>query len=74
MDLKTIRAKKRVTQWDLRLKTEINQTKLSLLENGYLKPSEEEAKKIASALGVNVAEIQYGATPRQNNEVEKTDY
>ena len=52
MDLKTLRTSKRITQWDLRNKTGISQTKICLIERGYIEPRTEEKKKIATALGV----------------------
>jgi transcriptional regulator, XRE family len=51
MDLKSLRVQKRLTQWDIRVKTGISQSKLSLIENGYINPSEDEIKKIAQVLG-----------------------
>jgi DNA-binding XRE family transcriptional regulator len=57
MSLFEYRAKKRLTQWDVRKATGIHQSKISLIENGYVNPSEDEKIKIATALGVNVKEI-----------------
>jgi len=59
MKLKELRAYNRKTQWDLVLLTGINQSKISLLEQGYMKPTEEEKKKIANALSVDVNEIEW---------------
>ena len=59
MDLVTARAKKRKTQWDLRMATGINQSKISLIEHGYIIPSNREKAKIAEALGVKVNEIEW---------------
>lgn len=42
MDLFEARAKKRKTQWDLRAKTGISQSKISLAERGYIKLSKQE--------------------------------
>ena len=44
-------------QWDLARLTGINQTKISLIENAYVTPSENEKKKIAQALGFDVKDI-----------------
>ncbi|MDY6951019.1 MAG: helix-turn-helix transcriptional regulator [Thermodesulfobacteriota bacterium] len=55
--LKEIRARRRVTQFELRLKTGIHQSKISLAENGYVQLQPKEQKKIARALNVDVGEI-----------------
>ncbi|MBM4277070.1 MAG: helix-turn-helix transcriptional regulator [Deltaproteobacteria bacterium] len=55
--LREIRVVRRVSQFDLRLLTGINQSKLSMIENGLMPASEEEKKRIASAFGLPVSEI-----------------
>jgi|WetSurMetagenome_2_1015567.scaffolds.fasta_scaffold13185_5 DNA-binding XRE family transcriptional regulator len=57
MDLFEARAKRRTTQWDLRQKTGIHQSKISLIERGYVIPSPLEKMKIAKALGYKVQDI-----------------
>ena len=57
MNLNEARARKRFTQWDIRKATGIHQTKVSLIERGYVEPSEAEKAAIAGALGVDVNEI-----------------
>ena len=59
MNLVEARIRKRKTQWDLRKITGINQTKVSLIENGYVEPTEKEKVMIAEALGFNVGEIEW---------------
>jgi cyanate lyase len=59
MDILEARFKKRVTQWDLRIWTGINQTKISLAERGYVQLTEREKKKIAEALGMRTDEISW---------------
>jgi DNA-binding XRE family transcriptional regulator len=59
MDLVTARAMKKKTQWDVRKITGIHQSKISLLENGYIIPSDEEKTAIAGALDLEVNEIQW---------------
>ena len=59
MDLVTARAIKKKTQWDLRKTTGINQSKISLIEHGYIIPNDEEKTAIAGALGVTVNEIHW---------------
>ena len=55
--LKEIRFSKGKTQMDLYLDTEINHSKISWIENGYVLPKSTEKIKIANALGVSVEEI-----------------
>ncbi len=57
MDLKTLRAMKKETQWSLRNKTGIHQSKLSLIERGYIAPVKGEKEKIAKALNTSVDQI-----------------
>lgn len=59
MDLTTARAMKRKTQWDLKLATGINQSKISLIETGYVEPTGEEKSALAEALGFEVSEIEW---------------
>lgn len=60
MTLKEMREEKSITQWDLRLLTGIHQTKISLIERGYVVPNEREKIKIAKALGLNHSEVEWG--------------
>ena len=53
MNLREARFKRNFTQFDLRLKTGISQTKISHFERGYLLPSEKEKIRIVEALGVS---------------------
>ena len=55
--LRVIRAKNRVTQFQLRLMTGIYQSKLSMAENDLIDLTEGEKKKLAKALGVSVNEV-----------------
>ena len=59
MDLVEARAKRRKPQWDLRRASGINQSKISLIERGYVDASEEEKRKIAAVLEFCVAEIDW---------------
>ena len=55
--LRIIRAEKGITQFDLRIKTGINQSKISLAENGYIELRDDEKEKIAKALNCKVTDI-----------------
>lgn len=55
--LRVIRAEKRISQFLLRLQTGISTSKISLIENSLLQPTQEEKSKIAKALGVDVGDI-----------------
>ena len=57
MTLREARFFKRLNQWDISVKTGIPQSKLSLIERGYINPREDEKKKIAKALGCKVMEV-----------------
>jgi len=57
MDLFEARARKRLTQWDIRKATGIHQSKVSLIERGYIQPTEEEKKLLAEVLGLPVDHI-----------------
>ena len=59
MDLVEARVKRRKTQWDLRRATGIHQSKISLIERGYVDASEDEKSRIAAELGFGVAEIDW---------------
>ncbi len=49
-NLRTKRILMRMNQFDLRLKTGIHQSKISLIENGYYTPTDEEKRKIGKVL------------------------
>jgi predicted transcriptional regulator len=57
MNLYETRVRKRITQWDLAVATGISQSKISLLERGYVKASEAEKEKIIKALKLETGEI-----------------
>ena len=59
MDLATTRVRERKTQWDIRMATGIHQSKISLIENGYIIPTDKEKETIADALGVSTDEIDW---------------
>jgi transcriptional regulator with XRE-family HTH domain len=55
--LREIRMLKRITQFQLRLATGIHQSKISLIENGFVETREDEKERLAEALGVGAEEI-----------------
>ena len=57
MDFRITRLSRRVTQEHLETKTGINQTRISLIENGLAEPTQSEKKKLSKALGVDLSEI-----------------
>ena len=57
MTLRESRFFKGLNQWDLSVKTKLSQTKISLIENGYVVPSDEEKALLAKVLGCEVEEI-----------------
>ena len=60
--LREIRFFKEITQPLLSLKTGIHQSRLSLIENGLVVPSEEEKKRLAKALRHKVDDIFFNTT------------
>jgi len=63
MTLREARFFKRLNQYDIALKTGISQSKISLIEKGYRKPSEIDKSKIARALRFEPQEIQWMVSP-----------
>ena len=66
MDLVTARAFKKATQWDLRQATGIHQSKISLIEHGYVIPTDQEKILIADALGFRVDQLEWAPTAEAN--------
>ena len=66
MDLAITRAIKKKTQWVVRKATGIHQSKISLIEHGYIVPNERERVAIAEALGVAVGEINWPGETMNN--------
>ncbi|MBL6978160.1 MAG: helix-turn-helix transcriptional regulator [Desulfobacteraceae bacterium] len=60
MNLKVLRTMRGYTQFDLTLKTGIRQSRISLMENGYIEPKRDEHQKIAKVLGVNGKDLEFG--------------
>ena len=60
MKLREARFKKGLTQWDLRLRTGIHQTKISLIERGYVVPRDDEKLKLANALHCRESDLTFG--------------
>jgi len=59
MDLREARFNKKVTQFDLRIKTGIHQSKISNIERGYIIPREDEKKALAKALGLRETDLKW---------------
>jgi transcriptional regulator with XRE-family HTH domain len=59
MKLQEVRSERDLSQWDLKLLTNIHQTKISLIESGYVIPTAEERRKLARALGVDPGELAF---------------
>ena len=51
------RVLRRVSQYVIALKTGIQQSRISLIENELVKPKKDEKEKLAKALGVQVKDI-----------------
>ena len=59
MELYIARVTRRLKQMDLAIITGISQSRLSLLENGYVQPSKTEKELLSEALGLTVDDIQW---------------
>ena len=57
MTLREARFFKGLNQYDIALRTGIAQSKISLIERGYLEPKDDEKEKIAKALNCHAADI-----------------
>lgn len=57
INLKIVRIVRRISQWDLAIRTGIPNYRLSLIETGRKDPTPEELSAIASALGTSVATL-----------------
>lgn len=55
--LRELRVIPRITQWDLALCSGIKQSRISLIENYLVKPTEKEQTKLAEALKHPIEEI-----------------
>ena len=55
--LRVLRAERRMSQFSLRLKTGINQSKISFIENDLIEATKDEKEKLAEALEVGVEKI-----------------
>jgi transcriptional regulator with XRE-family HTH domain len=62
MNLKVIRTVKNINQYELNRRTGIPQSRISLIERGYVQPNEKEKTAVANALGVEVDEIEWGTS------------
>lgn len=61
MKLKELRARRGLTQFDLKIKTNIHQTKISHFERGYLQPTQNELCRLAEALKVRPERITFNS-------------
>jgi transcriptional regulator with XRE-family HTH domain len=59
MNVRESRFKNDLTQYDLSLMSGIHQSRISLIESGYVLPTDEEKRKLAAALGVDPGELAF---------------
>jgi len=74
MDLFEARVKQRITQWDLSIRIGISQSKISLVERGYISPTDIERSLIAGALGYEVDQIVWPEKKRTVTESQLPGY
>jgi predicted transcriptional regulator len=68
MELTIARALKKKTQWDLRKETGISQSKISLIECGYIAPTDSEKALIANVLGLQANEIEWPSSAPESDQ------
>jgi transcriptional regulator with XRE-family HTH domain len=56
-NIRTFRVLRKMSQWELAQTTGIVQSKISLFERGYIRPSFEELKRLAEALNVDTEKL-----------------
>ncbi len=66
MNLKTARVLSGQTQYDVRLKTGIHQSKISMIERGYIQPKKDEIKILADAVSVKPEELDFKGQGEKN--------
>lgn len=59
MKLREARFFTKVSQWELQRRTGVFQSRISVIENGYVAPREEEKIKLAKALGLKPEQIEW---------------
>ena len=59
MTLKEARFKRGLAQFDLRIRSGIHQSKISLMETGRIVPRKDEVEKLAKALNMNPGELEF---------------
>jgi predicted transcriptional regulator len=65
MNLAEARFKRKLTQWDLCTLSGVHQSKISLIENGYLAPKESEKGRLVQALGFKPEELEWPERRRE---------
>ena len=56
-NLREKRRSKNMSQWSLAQSSKVHQSRISLIENDLVGPSEDEKDKLSGALGVRVSEL-----------------
>jgi transcriptional regulator with XRE-family HTH domain len=70
--LRDVRVLKRVTQFELRLRTGIHQAKISMIENGLVDARDDEREKFAEALGCRVRDLFPGQRAKSRKSMESS--
>lgn len=63
MDLRELRFRKRISQWELSRTSGVHQSRISLIENCFSTPTNDEKNKLAKALGLKPGEIEWEEKP-----------
>lgn len=59
MNLKELRFRKGLNQFDIQLLSGVHQSRISLIERGYVKPTSKELERLARALKVKPEDLEF---------------
>ena len=68
MDLAEARFKRQWSQWELQKRSGVHQSRISLIENGYVAPTQKEKAAIVRALGIKAKDLEW---PNQGSKASK---
>jgi len=59
MELRDARYKRRLSQWNLAKIANVHQSRISLIENAFVRPKNSEKKQLSKGLGVRPEQIRW---------------
>jgi transcriptional regulator with XRE-family HTH domain len=73
MNLLETRFQKRLTQWTLARTLGVHQSRISLIENGIVTPTESEKEALAGGLGVRIEDIEWPEIEPEEQQAKSTN-